>query len=77
MTLGFDLARFQTKPLACHRAAWQLAGPDIHRQATTSLQTRSTVPSRLHLRLYRAHEMGSVWPTSIPVVASPGTVISG
>jgi hypothetical protein len=36
-TLGFDPARFQTKPPACYRASWQLPGPDSHRQATTSL----------------------------------------
>jgi hypothetical protein len=35
-TLGFDQARFQTKPPACYRASWQLPGPDFHRQATTS-----------------------------------------
>jgi len=37
LTLGFDPARFQTKPPACYRASWQLPGPDSHRQATTSL----------------------------------------
>ena len=36
LTLGFDPARFQTKPPACYRASWQLLGPDFHRQATTS-----------------------------------------
>jgi hypothetical protein len=36
LTLGFDPARFQTKPPACYRASWQLPGPDSHRQATTS-----------------------------------------
>jgi hypothetical protein len=36
-TLGFDPARFQTRPPACYRASWQLPGPDSHRQATTSL----------------------------------------
>jgi hypothetical protein len=42
-TLGFDPARFQTKPPACYRATWQLPGPDSHRQATTSLRNeRST-----------------------------------
>ena len=39
-TLGFDPARFQTKPPACYRASWQLPGPDSHRQATTSLRQR-------------------------------------
>jgi hypothetical protein len=39
LTLGFDPARFQTKPPACYRASWQLPGPDSHRQATTSLRT--------------------------------------
>jgi hypothetical protein len=37
LTLGFDPARFQTKPPACYRASWQLPGPDSHQQATTSL----------------------------------------
>jgi hypothetical protein len=36
-TLGFDPTRFQTEPPACYRASWQLPGPDLHRQATTSL----------------------------------------
>ena len=36
LTLGFDPARFQTKPPACYRAPWRLPGPDSHRQATTS-----------------------------------------
>ena len=35
-TLGFDPARFQTKPPACYRASWQLPGRDSHPQATTS-----------------------------------------
>ena len=35
-TLGFDPARFQTKPPVCYRAPWRLPGPDSHRQATTS-----------------------------------------
>jgi hypothetical protein len=38
-TLGFDPARFQTKPPACYRASWQLPGPDSHRQATTSFRS--------------------------------------
>lgn len=42
-TLGFDPARFQTKPPACYGATWLLPGPDSHRQATTSLRNeRST-----------------------------------
>ena len=36
-TLGFDPARFQTKPPACYRASWQLLGRDSHPLATTSL----------------------------------------
>ena len=55
LTLGFDPARFQTKPPACYRAPWRLPGPDFHRQATTSLRTRSTATSRLHLLLCWAH----------------------
>jgi hypothetical protein len=42
LTLGFDPARFQTRPPACYRASWQLPGPDSHRQATTSLRTQTT-----------------------------------
>jgi hypothetical protein len=37
LTLGFDPASFQTEPPVCYRASWQLPGPDLHRQATTSL----------------------------------------
>ena len=45
LTVGSGPARFQTEPPACHRASWQLPGPDFHRQATTSLRTRrNTVP---------------------------------
>jgi hypothetical protein len=36
-TLGFDPARFQTKPPACYRASWQLPGRDSHPLATMSL----------------------------------------
>jgi len=43
LMLGFDPARFQTKPPACYRASWQLPGRDSHPQATTSLcRIRST-----------------------------------
>ena len=38
-TLGSALARFQTRPPACYRASWQLPGPDLHRQATTSFRS--------------------------------------
>ena len=38
MTLGFDTGRFPPMPPACYRASWQLPGPDLHRQATTSLR---------------------------------------
>ena len=41
-TLGFDPARFQTKPPACYRAPWRLPGPDSHRQATTNLRQSIT-----------------------------------
>jgi hypothetical protein len=37
MTLRFDPGRFPPKPAACYRASWQLPGPDLPRQATTSL----------------------------------------
>src|SRR3954453_15453312 len=52
-TLGFDPTRFQTEPPACYRASWQLPGPDLHRQATTSLRPRSTTP--VHLQVRWAH----------------------
>src|SRR3954447_9282974 len=35
-TLRFDPRRFPPKPAACYRASWQLPGPDLPRQATTS-----------------------------------------
>ena len=38
LTLGFDTGRFPPMPPACYRASWQLPGPDLHRQATTSLR---------------------------------------
>src|SRR5215470_2846491 len=58
LTLGFDPARFQTKPPVCYRASWHLPGPDSHRQATTSLRTtRSAATSRLHLLLFWAHKL--------------------
>src|SRR3954471_8272749 len=41
-TLGFDPARFHTEPPVCYRASWQLPGPDSHRQATTSTNTKIT-----------------------------------
>src|SRR4051812_29938875 len=36
LTLRFDPRRFPPKPAACYRASWQLPGPDLPRQATTS-----------------------------------------
>src|ERR1019366_3434007 len=40
----------------CYRASWQLPGPDLHRQATTSLRTaRSPATSLRHLPLRWAH----------------------
>jgi hypothetical protein len=61
LTLGFDPARFQTKPPACYRASWQLPGPDSHRQATTSLQTISpAATSRPYLQFCWAHRKASM-----------------
>jgi hypothetical protein len=40
-TLGFDARRFPLTPPVCYRASWQLPGPDSHRQATTSLRTKT------------------------------------
>ena len=60
-TLGFDPARFQTKPPARYRASWQLPGPDSHRQATTSLRTiSSAATSRPYLQFCRAHRKRSL-----------------
>jgi hypothetical protein len=44
-TLGFDPIGFQTEPPACYRASWQLPGPDLHRQATTSLRLKANYES--------------------------------
>jgi len=56
LTPGSDPARFPAEPPACYRA-WQLPGPDFHRQATTSLRTaRSAATSQRHLPLCWAHE---------------------
>jgi hypothetical protein len=41
LTLRFDPARFPAKPAACYRASWQRPGPDLPRQATTSLSLKS------------------------------------
>jgi hypothetical protein len=38
LTLGFGLARFQTKPPACYWAPWRLPRPDLHRLAATSFK---------------------------------------
>src|SRR3954447_20398852 len=64
-TLGFDPARFQTEPPVCYRASWQLPGPDSHRQATTSTNTKITrhitrsPPVLLGARKIRASEVFS------------------
>ncbi len=43
LTLRFDPRRFPLKPAACYRASWQLPGPDLPRQATTSLSLNHDV----------------------------------
>jgi hypothetical protein len=43
LTLRFDPRRFHPKPAACYRASWQLPGPDLPRQATTSLSLNHDV----------------------------------
>src|SRR5215218_2219962 len=43
LTLRFDPTRFPAKPAACYRASWQLPGPDLPRQATTSLSSNHDV----------------------------------
>ncbi len=45
LTLRFDPRRFPLKPAACYRASWQLPGPDLPRQATTSLCQIATTSS--------------------------------
>ena len=63
LTLGSDLARFQTKPPACYRASWQLPGPDFHRQAATSLRTRRStmaLTSWCHLPSCWAHRKSAL-----------------
>src|SRR5262249_17332620 len=63
LTLGFDTGRFPPMPPACYRASWQLPGPDLHRQATTSLRlptnrlTRST-SSLLDARQHKIELLG-------------------
>jgi hypothetical protein len=42
LTLRFNPGRFPPKPAACYRAPWQLPGPDLPRQATTSLRWITT-----------------------------------
>ena len=51
-TLGFDPARFQTKPPACYRASWQLLGRDSHPLATTSLCWNHLINKPLQLRAH-------------------------
>jgi len=53
-TLGFDPDRFKTEPPVCYRASWAATGPDSHRQATTS--TNSKITSRGHPLFHWAHE---------------------
>jgi len=66
LTLGSGPARFQTEPPACYRASWQLPGPDLHRQATTSLQTiRLSATSRTYLQFCWAHEKGLLFTAKI------------
>ena len=63
LTLGSDPARFQTEPPACYRASWQLPGPDFHRQATTSLQTRRNTMALRYgvISCSAGHEKGSMF----------------
>jgi hypothetical protein len=62
LTLGFDPARFQTEPPVCYRASWQLPGPDLHRQATTSLwlsdQLLGITSNWLGARIFEANNLG-------------------
>ena len=45
---GLRPGPFQAEPPACYRASWQLPGPDLHRQATTSLRTRRSTMALRH-----------------------------
>ena len=66
LTLRFDPGRLHPKPAACYRASWQLPGPDLPRQATTSLCWISYSISTLQLW---AHSRPS-W--NFTVTAGPG-----
>ena len=50
LTLGFDAGRFPPTPPVCYRASWQLPGPDLHRQAMTSLRSKDQLQHQPHLR---------------------------
>lgn len=60
-TLSCDPARLQTEPPACHRASWQLPGPDFHRQATPSLRTRRSAMAHRHGVTSRSAERTRAW----------------
>jgi len=68
LTLGFDPACFQTEPPVCYRASWQLPGPDLHRQATTSLslsdQLLGITSNWLGARMFEARRSTAcrTWP---------------
>src|SRR3954466_9620056 len=76
-TLGFDPARFQTEPPVCYRASWQLPGPDSHRQATTSTNTKITrhitrsPPVLLGARKIRASQFPRPWPDNFSLERPP------
>ena len=77
-TLGFDPARFPAEPPACYRASWQLPGPDLHRQATTSLslsaQPKGITSNWLGARTIRARcERGC--PTGAISLRAPGRTV--
>ena len=61
LTLGFDPDRFRTEPPVCYRASWQLPGPDLHRQATTSFslsdQLLGITSNFLGARIIEANEV--------------------
>src|SRR3954451_24577695 len=46
VTLHFDAGRFPSTPAACYRAPWQLPGPDFHRPATTSMNSKDHLIAR-------------------------------
>ena len=71
LTLGFDPARFQTKPPACYRAAWQLPGPGLTPASDDEL-TNNKISYTGNLPFCWTHERSKGWtgPRILAVAAS-------